>query len=92
MDDSMTFRARRKEVQCELCSAHPAVFEFDIQCDEEKSRQKGSCCTLCARNLLDALAQIRPDGLATIKPKPAKKRKFPPNRFFLRIAPLLRHP
>jgi hypothetical protein len=66
MADSMTFRARCEESYCELCSARPAVLEFDIRCDQENSRQQGSCCTMCARNLLDALSRIKP---TSVEPK-----------------------
>jgi len=59
MADSMTFRARDGQEQCQLCSAGPAVLKFDIQCNGESSRQQGSCCLDCACNLLDALAQIK---------------------------------
>jgi hypothetical protein len=59
MPDSMTFRARDGQGQCQLCLASPATLQFDIQCDGETSRQQGSCCLDCACNLLDALAQIK---------------------------------
>jgi hypothetical protein len=58
----MTFRAREGRGQCELCSGNPAVLDFDIQCDQENSRQQGGCCPTCARHLLDALAKIKPQA------------------------------
>ena len=44
MPDLMTFRPWDGHAQCELCSANPAMLEFDIQCDQENSRQQGFCC------------------------------------------------
>jgi hypothetical protein len=60
VQDSMTFRALSSQAQCELCAANPAVLEFDILSDRESSRQRDCCCPTCARNLLDALSQIKP--------------------------------
>ncbi|MFZ0939251.1 MAG: hypothetical protein WAN63_07470 [Candidatus Sulfotelmatobacter sp.] len=41
---------------------NPAVLEFSILSDQGNSRQQGSCCNLCARNLLDALSKIKPQS------------------------------
>ena len=60
MKDSMTFRMRSGQAQCELCSLNPAVVDFEILCDPENSRQQGACCETCARNLLNALLQVKP--------------------------------
>jgi len=56
----MTFRVLTSPAQCELCSANPAVLEFDILSALEGSRQQGCCCRTCAHNLLEALTQIKP--------------------------------
>ncbi len=62
MQDLMTFQATRSQRQCDLCSMNPAVLEFSILSDQGNSRQQGSCCNLCARNLLDALSKIKPQS------------------------------
>jgi protein-arginine kinase activator protein McsA len=59
MTDSMTFRVSEKQSLCNLCSANPAVVDFDITSDPDNSRQQGACCETCARNLLDALLRMK---------------------------------
>ena len=58
MPDSMTFRAREAQTRCDLCAAHPAIFDFEIRCSREKTLQHGACCSTCANNLLNALANL----------------------------------
>jgi len=60
MPDSMVFKARDAQGQCNFCGTNPAAFEIEIRCAEEKSLQQGPCCSTCAHNLLDALARIKP--------------------------------
>jgi protein-arginine kinase activator protein McsA len=62
MRDSMTFRALNPGSQCELCAANPAVLEFDVLTDQERSRHRGFCCVRCASSILQALAQIKPQS------------------------------
>jgi hypothetical protein len=55
----MTFRAPNSQANCELCSVHLAVLQFDILSDQERSRQQGGCCTTSACNILTALAAVK---------------------------------
>ena len=57
--DSMTFRALNSQTNCQLCSVNLAVLQFDVLSDQERSRQRGACCTTCACNILAALAGVR---------------------------------
>jgi protein-arginine kinase activator protein McsA len=74
----MTFRSLASQGQCQLCSANPAVLEFEILTDQEHSRQQGSCCERCACNILQALAGVNPQDSKEKIAKEITRRSQPP--------------
>jgi hypothetical protein len=56
------FRALNSQANCDLCSINPAVLQFDVLSDQDRSRQQGACCTGCAFNILAALSKVKPQS------------------------------